>query len=224
MTRRYACNFCMEVATSLEANSKKPSQTFMGWDSKSLPHMAYGRGERFPAFVSHRSGVDKGLLNLLRAVMNRGVRPETFSDIIRELHAINYFGHMIDREYRLASGEAKKQDESSVRKGSLFSNFSDRQKYNGAIPTGRYFQRVFVKMSNAIGEFISNEGKKWPVSGLCIDTSYYITKILVKYHGAKMFDGLFSATSANFGHLRLQTDVNGESHDECRPLSCCCPF
>jgi hypothetical protein len=73
-------------------------------------------------------------------------------------------------------------------------------------------------MSNYIGEFISNEGKKWPVSGLCIDTSYYITKILAKYHGAKMYDGLFSATSANLGHLGLQTYVNGESHEECRPL------
>jgi hypothetical protein len=33
-----------------------------------------------------------------------------------------------------------------------------------------------------------------------------------------MYDGLFSATSTNLGHLRLQTYVNGESHEECRPL------
>ena len=59
--------------------------------------------------------------------MNRGVRPETFYDIIRELNSVDYFEQMIDREYRLASGEAKEQDESSVSKGSLFSNFSDRQ-------------------------------------------------------------------------------------------------
>jgi hypothetical protein len=137
----------MEGATSLDAKSEKSSQTFMGWDSESLPHMAYGRGERFPAILSHRSGVDKGLLNLLRAVINRGVRPETFSDIITELHSLDYFGQMIDREYRSASGEAKEQEESSVTKGSLFSNSSDRQKYNGAIPTGRYFQRMFVSVS-----------------------------------------------------------------------------
>jgi hypothetical protein len=33
-----------------------------------------------------------------------------------------------------------------------------------------------------------------------------------------MFDGLFSGTSTNLGHLRLQTYVNSESHEECRPL------
>jgi hypothetical protein len=97
----------------------------------------------------------------------------------------------------LASGEAKEQDETLVSKGSLFSNFADRQKYNGAIPKGWYFQHIFVRVSNSIGDFMSNEGKKWPVSGLCIDTSYYITKILAKYHGAKMYDGLFSVTSTN---------------------------
>jgi hypothetical protein len=39
------------------------------------------------------------------------------------------------------------------------------------------------------------------LSRLFIDKSYYITKILAKYCGAKMFDGLFSATSTNLGHL-----------------------
>jgi hypothetical protein len=83
----------MEAATSLEV---KPVQTFMGWDSEFLPHMAYGRGEGFPAFFLHQSGVHKGLLNFLWVVMNQGVRSKTFLDVIRELHSIDYFGQMID--------------------------------------------------------------------------------------------------------------------------------
>jgi hypothetical protein len=108
---------------------------------------------------------------------------------------------MIDREYPLASGEAKDHGETSARKGSLFSNFSDRKKYNGAIPTGRFFQQLFVSFSKGIGDFMSNEAKKWPVTGLCVDTTYYITKILAKYHGAKMYDGLYLGTSTNLGHI-----------------------
>jgi hypothetical protein len=149
----------MEDATSLDEKSEKPSQTFMGWDSESLPNMAYGRGEQFPAILLHRSSVDKGLLTLLHVVMNCGVRPETFSDIIKELNSIDYFGQMIDREYRLASGEAKEQDETLVSKGSLFSNFADRQKYTGAIPKGRYFQHIFVRVSNPIGDIWSSSAK-----------------------------------------------------------------
>ncbi len=208
----------MEDAKSMDAKSEKPSQTFMGWDSDSLAHMAYGRGERFPAVLSRQSAVDKDVLNLLRAVMNRGVRPETFSDILKELHSIKYFGEMIDRECRLASGEAKDNGETSVRRGNLFSHFSDRKKHNGAIPMGGHFQQIFVNFSKGSGDFMSNEGKKWPVTGLCVGTTYYITKILAKYHGAKMYDGLYSGTSTNLGHIRIQSYVNGESHDECRPL------
>ena len=54
------------------------------------PHVANGRGERFPAILSHESAVDKDLLNLLRAVMNHGVRQDTISDIVKELHSIDY--------------------------------------------------------------------------------------------------------------------------------------
>jgi hypothetical protein len=90
----------MEDAKSIDAQSEKPSQTFIGWDSDSMARMAYGRGERFPAILTYKSAVDKDVLNLLRAVMNRGVRPETFSDILKELHSIKYFGEMIDREWR----------------------------------------------------------------------------------------------------------------------------
>ncbi len=76
----------------------------------------------------------------------------------------------IDWQYRLASGEAKDHGETSTRKGSLFSNFSDQKKYNGAIPTGQFFQQLFVNFSKGIGDFMSNEAKKWPVTGLCVDT------------------------------------------------------
>jgi hypothetical protein len=216
MARQFACSYCMEAAKRQSPkNHRKPS---WGGTLKPCSILPTGEESGFQHLFLHQSGVDKCLFNLLRALMNQGVRPKTFSLISSELHSINCFGQMIDLEYRLASVEAKEQDESNVSKGSLFSNFSDRQKYNGEVPTGRYFQQVFVTMSNYIGEFISNEGNKWPVSGLCIDTSYYITKILAKYHGAKMYDGIFSATSTNLGHLRLQTYVNGESHEECRPL------
>ena len=218
MTRRFACDVCCQAAADIEKKADKPSQTFMGWDSRSLPHMAYGRGERFPAHLSHRSGIDKKMMHLLRALLNRGIRPGTFADIITELHSIEYFEQMIDREYRLASGEAEKAAEASVEKGVLFSDFGDRRRYNGAIPTGRYFQDLFVNFGKSIGNFLENEANKWPVDGLCIDTSYYITKILCRYHGKKVFDGLFSGTSTNIGHVRIQSYVQGEGHDQARPL------
>jgi ribosomal protein S21 len=39
--------------------------------------------------------------------MNRGIRVEEVSDILRELHSLEYFEEMINRECRLAAGEAR---------------------------------------------------------------------------------------------------------------------
>ena len=111
MTRQYRCKKCVEKSqkekedTSLRINAL--SLTFLGWNAKSLPYLAYGRGARFPAHFSFRSGIDKSLLDLTRALMNRGIRAETVSDILTELHSLEYCEEMIDRECRLAAGEAR---------------------------------------------------------------------------------------------------------------------
>jgi hypothetical protein len=61
MTRQYRCKKCVEESqkekenTSVRTNAS--SQTFLGWTAKSLPYLAYGRGARFPAHFSFRSGI-----------------------------------------------------------------------------------------------------------------------------------------------------------------------
>ena len=89
--------------------------------------------------------------------MNRGIRAETASDILTELHSLEYFEEMIDREYRLAAGETR----GTLKKGSLISAFNDRKFYNGAVPTGKYIQNMFIDFSLSIQTFLEAEMKKW---------------------------------------------------------------
>ena len=49
----------------------------MAWGSTPLARMAYQRGLNVPAFLTHRSGVDHIILDLLRPLFNKGVRPES---------------------------------------------------------------------------------------------------------------------------------------------------
>lgn len=84
--------------------SEKPQQTWMGWNSESQLYMPFGYGRKFPAHLTKRSGLDNSLLRLLLASMNNGVRGETFSKILEEIHALEYYDSYIDREFEIACG------------------------------------------------------------------------------------------------------------------------
>ena len=60
---------------------------FMGWNKQSLPLLADGRGDLFPAFSTRKAGVDKLLIDMMRPLFDSGIRPEKFSDILLELHS-----------------------------------------------------------------------------------------------------------------------------------------
>jgi hypothetical protein len=55
--------------------------TFMAWNSLSLTHLPHGYGAEFPAFLTHRSGADFCLIDMMRTFFNKGVRYE------KSLHA-----------------------------------------------------------------------------------------------------------------------------------------
>jgi hypothetical protein len=89
----------------------------------------------------------------------------------------------------------------------LVSNFSDRIKYNGYDPNGSIFLAVCGFQQRGIADFISNRNKV-AVTGLCVDTTYYITKILAK-SWAKMYDGLLLGDLDQSWAHSNQSYVNG---------------
>jgi hypothetical protein len=120
---------------------------------------------------------------------------------------------MIDQGYVLAWGETR----GTIRKGTLFSSFRSKNHYNGLIPTGKYFANIIVKFGKTICSFHDNEVKKLLTNKMHFDMSYRLTKMIDKYHGLKLFEGLLTATNEP-GHIRIQAITHGEGHDQCRPL------
>lgn len=114
MTRRYRCNKCEKIILQ----SKKNLQyTFMGWDERSLPFTAFGKGSDFPEILTKKSGIDKSLMKLLRASMNRGMMAQTFANVMKEMHSLKYYEEFVSREY----GVALNEDNGDARKGNMFS-------------------------------------------------------------------------------------------------------
>ena len=62
--------------------------TFMGWDSRILPLFPDGVGKEFPAFLTKRAGVDLAIVDLIRPLFNKSIRPECFSEILLEFNEL----------------------------------------------------------------------------------------------------------------------------------------
>ena len=92
LSRRYVCHGCkasamlvkkeamliledhgMQVIEEDDDHNIFPSYTFMGWYKASLSYLPYGYGDIFPAFLTHRSGVDKHIVDLMRSPFVKGV-------------------------------------------------------------------------------------------------------------------------------------------------------
>jgi hypothetical protein len=50
------------------------ASTFMAWNKYSLAHLPFGYGSEFPAFLTHRSGIDFMCIDLMRSLGDKGVR------------------------------------------------------------------------------------------------------------------------------------------------------
>lgn len=94
ISRRYRCEGCRERNEALKRSVSRAfsgemeadieqniKYTFMGWNERSLPLLPRSLSEEFPAFLTHKSGVDKTVIDLMRPLIDSGVRPERISDI-----------------------------------------------------------------------------------------------------------------------------------------------
>ena len=75
--------------------TKLPQHIFMGYNEETLSLLPYGYGLHFPAFLSHRSGLDKGIIDLMRPLVDTGTRLHSFYQLLKELHTEKYYALMI---------------------------------------------------------------------------------------------------------------------------------
>ena len=137
ISRRYICHQCTRDADALKKRleeeaakgqlqvlvEKPPAKTFMGWNAASNNLLPYGKGDEFPAFLTWRAAVDKGLIGLMRPLFDFGVRPEQFSNLVLEQHAKEYSRQYLKYERKLEEGSFQ------GKKPQMYSDFADKEKY-----------------------------------------------------------------------------------------------
>jgi hypothetical protein len=125
MARRYCCSRCSaeraQVAVAAQAARLQIVQndddddcddddkvarrlhTFMGYDAISRAHMSRGRGDLFPAFLTHKAGVDKKIVDTMRPNSVAGVRSETYAKMLLEFHTKQHIREALQHEHETES-------------------------------------------------------------------------------------------------------------------------
>ena len=206
ISRRYICHCCerkakaakvaaqeagLDVQEEEEGTDNPPQYTFLGYDARSRDKLPHGYGDNFPAFLTHRGGVDMLLVDLMRPLFDKGLRPEALSATLLELHTKAYTKayekreHLLKRDRRLQPALTAE----------MFSEFGDATKYAGLIPTGHYLSTVYKRFEDSISEHLDKEVKKRGARRLHWDASYKEAKHLGRYHDESIFKALITATN-----------------------------
>jgi len=227
LTRRYICNDCKKEKDRLKTIAKnaataaanvevevaevKLQTTFLGWDRRILPLFPDGIGKEFPAFLTKRAGVDLSIIDLMRPLVNKSIRPEAFSELLLELHTKEWtrryikYERDVARKDRLAPGFAKTAP--------LFSDFSNKDFYDGKVPTPKYIKHVYNLYHDTISEHLAKEVKKRPTEMLYWDVSYKTAKRVNLHNGEQIFKGLVTGMN-ELGEVRIQFHIHTDSHDQ----------
>jgi hypothetical protein len=221
ITRRYRCNDCKEKNEALKRSVDRAfnsgsttveidqnfKYTFMAWNEHSLPLYPRSLSEEFPAFLTHKAGLDKKVIDLMRPLIDKGVRPEEISDLLLEMHSKEHSRCNI----RYEEDSSYKND---FRFGyKEYSEFDDVLAYRGMVPSGRYLKSAYVKFHSTIRRHLANEVKKRGAERLSIDVSYKSAKHMCQYKGEPIFKGLLTATN-EYGEIRIQFHVISDSHEQ----------
>ena len=149
MGPRYKCTRCKEHREALKVAAESASSpeaeiipyksikyTFMGWNAGTLPFIHRGLGDEFPAVLTHKSGLAKEWVSMLRPLFDGGMRSEAIANLILEQHSLEHARlwtlHERDIEAKLADIEAKLAEPNSDAVNSnsdppeMFSTFDDR--------------------------------------------------------------------------------------------------
>ena len=161
MGRRHACHDCREKYTN-ERNLQRASAvqhgrdsstvarsdidadafTFMLWEDPCLKELHHGRSADFPFVLTRKAGLTKTLVSLMRPLYNFGIKPAQFASVVLEMHTLRHCQANLDYEHELTLKRGKIDFPLNAAL-EMFSSFSDSSKYNGCVPSGIYFGKVY---------------------------------------------------------------------------------
>jgi hypothetical protein len=153
--------------------------TFMAWKQKNVALLPYSIGDELPAYFTWRAGIAMQLIDLMQAIFYKGTRPESFANILLEMHTKRRSKLAVKYEKRLRLDKALNK----VRSYEPDSSFADPTQYCDHVPIGQYLSFVLNKFRRAIKPYLDLEVKKRSGKIFAIDAQFKEAKHLCRYKG-----------------------------------------
>lgn len=190
-------------------------KTYNQYEPALLEQMPKPLAAEFPAFLTHRSGLDRDLLHLIRAGMVRRVCARQFQTILQELHIRRH--DLLELSYCHAIDEFKSRHGLSdlAPKVPPFSSFEDKTGFGGFIPSAAYINHAYQAYMRVIRPFLDQCMSA--LSGLLLrwDHTFKITKHLARIDGTPVFMALFTILNEN-EQIRWQGFVHTKAFSHLR--------
>ncbi|KAJ7146921.1 hypothetical protein C8R44DRAFT_845839 [Mycena epipterygia] len=177
LTKRLRCGLCRKGCNM--------------YDEKILAQLPVHLRNEFPAFLTHRSGIDKNLLTLIRSGIAQGLTPHSWERILQELHLRNR--DLAEQTYLHA---LKHCPESRLPESlTPFSSFSDKSGYAGFSPSRYFISSVYVEYMSYIKPHQDQAMAAVPLTIGHADQSFKVIKYIARLNGVRVFGSLWSITN-----------------------------
>jgi hypothetical protein len=207
MSRQYLCKTC-------KANHKESGCTYthMGYNLGSLRALPDYASLKFPAVLSHRSGMDKKVVAMLRPYMDAGGGAHSFSTMLLELHTARH------AESHLAYESELKHDHGQVftEPWPMFSAFNNKLLYDGFVPSASFVSTLYRRQHEDIRPYYDKQVKTVECSIGSMDHSHKVPAKMSLKDGNKVFNALLTVTNS-IGQIRAQTLATSTSHEQMKP-------
>ncbi|GFH49181.1 hypothetical protein CTEN210_05657, partial [Chaetoceros tenuissimus] len=156
VSQRYECKAC-------ENKKSKGQQVdqygFHGYNHESFQLYENGIQYNFPAILTKRSAIDKSLIDLMRPLFDKGLRPLSFQKTLVELHSKKYTKDRIKYNYRVRDEKLRRQKlQLPDADHSVCSDFNDPKGYCGFVPSAEYLSNIYISYHETIKDHLDLEG------------------------------------------------------------------
>jgi hypothetical protein len=205
-TRRMYCSSCKKSSTPWEA-----------YAMKKLPaHLS----ALLPCVLTARLAADRGVVALLRATMELGVGPQSFSHLLREMHSkhhaekhLAYLSriHTFNERARSA-GFRSPAAPSTV---PVFSAFDDRIRYAGVHGSANFWRQLLCRCMEVEEHGIRAKNAMITATITKGDHYFKVIRQSFTFNGVKMFIGAYSFLS-EYSEILVNQLVLGKSLEDLR--------
>jgi len=167
-----------------KGRNNNPGKTYTSHDECIIKNLPKCLSEEFPAILSHRSGISRRLLNLMRSCFHSGMGPGPFARMLREHHDLRH--DRLELQYLLTRREKNQEarNQGDITRYLAARNSDDvvnavfpNKGRLDSVPTTKYLTKLYNKFVESHIEKHYHHTSTLPATIVNVDHSHKVSSI-----------------------------------------------